>query len=452
LGDPGILHGWTSRAEAAAAGRALRKTTSRGDLAVRGYRDRDALEIVTDQHHDRIPDLVPLRIARLLQSPFFFLRGTAAIMAHDLSTEPRTGVGVTLCGDAHLSNFGLFASPERNLLFDINDFDETLTGPWEWDLKRLAASAVVGACDNGCSRVQGAAAAAAAARAYRTTMLEMAELTALQRFYARVDAGRLTEFASEDARPVLMHTMAKARRHDSDHLLRKVTVLSCDGTLQFVDDPPILVRVSYPEALEAIYPAVRTTLRADVALLLQQFHVVDTAHRVVGVGSVGTRCYLALLQGPSEEPLFLQLKEAVASVLSTYGGLASWPVSADHPQGRRVVRGQRILQAASDPFLGWVSVDHHDYYVRQFRDMKGSFNLALLSPSQFELYCELCGRALARAHAQHPNGGVIAAYVGRSSRLEEVITAWAVGYAEQVERDHAALQAAVRRGRVPVAV
>ncbi len=436
------------RKEAFALGRELRKTASRASLAACPRRERDALEILLDQERDRLPDLVPVRNGRLVQSPFSFLRGTAAVMAGDLAGEPRTGTIVTACGGAHLANFGLFASPERHLLFDINDFDETLDGPWEWDLKRLAASAVVGGQDHGWTRHQCLNAASAAVRGYRSTLCDLMEVSALQRFYVRIDAEEQARLVGPA--PTLDRTIERARRRDSDHLLHKVTTTSADGTLRFVDNPPVLQRIDAAAVVDDVVLAYISTVRSDVALLLYQFHLVDTARRVVGVGSVGTRCFLALLQGPSDEPLFIQLKQAVPSVLATYGGLPPTTVGPPLTEGHRVVRGQRILQAASDPFLGWISVDGHDYYGRQFRDMKGSVELGALSPLQFERYSELCGRALARAHAQHPNAAIIAGYIGTSPRLDDAITRWATSYGEQVERDHEAFARAVRKGRVPV--
>lgn len=439
---------WTTLREGRAVGRARRGVVSRASLAASGPRDRDPVALLVDQNADRLTDLVALRMFRLVQSPFSFLRGSAALMAHDLAVAPTTDIDLVACGDAHLANFGLFASPERRLLFDINDFDETSTAPWEWDLKRLAASAMVGSRDNGWSDEQARDAAASAARGYRSTLLELLEHTALERFYAHVGADDLIERSADtDDRSVVDRTIARARRHDADHLLRKVTVTSSDGRLRFVDDPPILQRIEVSDVFERLFTQYRRTVRYDVDLVLEQFTLVDAARRVVGVGSVGTRCYLVLLQGPSAEPLFLQLKEAAASVLVTHGARAPMDVAA---QGERVVRGQRILQSASDPFLGWVSIREHDYYCRQFRDLKGSVELGLLGPSQFQHYSELCGRALARSHAQHRASAVVAGYVGRSDRLETVIAAWAGSYAEQVERDHAALVAASRSGRVAV--
>jgi uncharacterized protein (DUF2252 family) len=357
-----------------------------------------------------------------------------------------------VCGDAHVSNFGLFASPERRVLFDLNDFDEATYGPWEWDVKRLVASAVIGARDIGFTRAQCTDAAMSAASGYRFALNALYEMTALERFYFRVDTKRLEAQSNALDRSVLQSTVKKARRRTSDRVLAKITTTDEQGEPRIVDEFPVIRHETgyQPDDVQNVYDAYRRTVRIDVALLLEQFRVVDVVRRIVGVGSVGTRCGIALLLGPSTEPLFIQIKEAPPSVLDTYGGLrnAAGP-SAAFGQGLRVVAGQSILQAASDPMLGWITSDDRDYYLRQFRDMKGSVELDVLTASQFADYCELCGGVLARAHAQSPDGIQVAGYLGRSARVDEAVTTWAHGYADRVERDFASLEAAVRNGRVP---
>jgi uncharacterized protein (DUF2252 family) len=445
-----------SLAEALAQGRALRSQLPRQAHATFAAVDRDPVEILADQHRTRLADLVPIRIGRMLQSPFAYYRGAAAVMARDLGAEVRTGVNVVVCGDAHVSNFGLFASAERRLLFDLNDFDEAAFGPWEWDVKRLVASAVVGGRQLGLSRSQCTDATLAAAAGYRQAFAYLFTLTALERFYYRVETDWLEQqVTGEDQRVVRRH-IKKARRRTSDRVLATIATTDEGGELRIVDAFPI-IRHDDPaivERLAHLYDAYRLTVRTDVGLLLQQFRLVDTVLRIVGVGSVGTRCYIALLLGRADEPMFIQVKEAQPSVLTTYGGLTHSATygAADNKSSRegwRVVAGQRILQAASDAFLGWVTNDGRDYYCRQFRDMKGSVELEALSPSQFGDYSRLCGAVLARAHVQSPDGGMIRGYLGSSPRFDEAITAWAHAYADQVERDFAALEQAVRHGHLP---
>jgi uncharacterized protein (DUF2252 family) len=442
--------------EAAARGRSLRTAVPRRSLAAFVVPDRDPVTILEDQHRDRLSDLVPIRVGRMLQSPFSYYRGAAAVMAHDLADEPRTGVELVVCGDAHLANFGVFASPDRRVLFDLNDFDETAFAPWEWDVKRLVASAVVAGRQLGFTREQCTAAAVSAARGYRLAIAQSFAMTALERFYFRVEIDWLEQQANKKEQLVLRKTVDKARQRTSDRVLAEITTTDRQGKHRIIDQAPIIRHddsVTVAEIAE-LYDAYRLTVHTEVALLLQQFRVVDTVLRIVGVGSVGTRCSITLLLGPSDEPLFLQVKEAPASVLATYGNL---PTSSTRGvadalpggQGWRVVAGQRILQAASDPFLGWVTMQGRDYYCRQFRDMKGSIELTALSASQFSEYSALCGAVLARAHAQSPEAAVLAGYLGNSARFDDALAAWAQCCADQVERDYSALERAVRSGRLP---
>ncbi|MGD9695958.1 MAG: DUF2252 domain-containing protein [Thermoleophilia bacterium] len=445
-----------SAADQVSAGRALRKVLPRRDHAAPPSGDRDAVAILEEQNATRLPELVPVRMGRMLQSPFALYRGSAAVMAGDLARGPATGPQVVACGDAHIANFGLFASPERALLFDLNDFDEAGDAPWEWDVKRLAASVVIGARDLGMDDSAARDAAVEAVGSYRLRLARLVEATALDRFYFQVDADAIAQLARGSDRAEVERTLRKARSRTSEKVLRKITVEGAGGERRIADEPPILRHIAPPAegAMERIVAAYLRTVRSDVAQLLSKFRLVDQALRVVGVGSVGTRCHILLFLGPADEPLVLQAKEAGTSVLESHGGSRWRPPGGARPrrgrEGFRVVSCQRILQAASDPFLGWVQHDGRDYYVRQFRDMKGSFEISGLSPSQFARYGALCGALLARAHSQSSAPGVIAAYLGRSTRFDEAVADWSIAYADLVERDHDALAAAVRAGRVPV--
>lgn len=442
-------------------GRTLRAAVRRRDHADLRLPGRDPLAILEAQNAARLPDLVPVRMGRMLQSPFTYYRGTAAVMAHDLAADRVTGPQVVCSGDAHISNFGLFASPERRVMFDLNDFDEASNAPWEWDVKRLTASIVLGGRDNGLSDGRCRDVAEDAVRSYRTTLLELFELSALERYYFQVDTDWMEGATAKHAR-LVRRTRDRARRRTSDQALDKMAIIGGEGPLRIRDVPPVTRHVDYvsAEMLAVIFDQYRRTLRADTALLLSQFTLVDFVLRVVGVGSVGTRCYVVMFAGPSGEPLFLQVKEAPPSVLETHGGhrcrFGRLPPVRRGRQGFRVVAGQRILQAHSDRFLGWVGswFDERDgfpptdFYVRQFRDMKGSVEIGELSASQYRSYVSLCARLLARAHSQTPGAAAIAGYLGRSDRFDRAVARWSVAYADQSERDFASLVAAVKSGRL----
>ncbi|MEE1621275.1 DUF2252 domain-containing protein [Zafaria sp. J156] len=437
-----------------AAGKAARALVPRRAHVAFGVPPRDPVEILEAQHATRDPELVPIRIGRMLETPFAYYRGSAAVMAHDLARDTATGFHVVACGDAHAANFGLFASPERRLVFDLNDFDEAYPGPWEWDVKRLAASLWLSGRNNGHSEGRCREAAEAAARSYRTSLGRLASLGALERYYFQVEADALPKMARPAAR--------KARGRTSEQVLAKLATASDGGRERIVDQPPLVrhPRVRDMERMEGLFRDYRAVLRPDVALLLAQYELVDYALRIVGVGSVGTRCFIVLLRGPQGEPLFLQAKEAGASVLQTHGRVADVPWAVERQittlgQGRRVVAAQRILQAQSDPMLGWVAGvagedgRRRDYYIRQFRDMKGSFALERLTAGESEEYGAVCGALLARAHIQSPGAAFIAGYLGSSSVYEESVARWARRYADLAEADHAALGEAVRSGRLP---
>ena len=423
----------------------------------------DPVELLERQARTRLPELVPVRHGRMAASPFAYFRGAALPMASDLAATPVTGLTVQACGDAHLSNFGVFGSPERRLLFDINDFDETLPAPWEWDVKRLAASVEIAGRENGFTAKQRRKVVLAAVARYREAMRIFAGMTNLEVWYAHLDLDDLrTEVDAAltgRLRKAVDRGMAKARGNDSMRALSKLTRL-VDGKRRIVSDPPLIVPVgdlasgADDGGLHALIcdllGAYRRTLHEDSAELLARYELTDLAQKVVGVGSVGTRCWIVLMQGSDDgDPLFLQVKEAERSVLAEFAGRSRF---ANH--GERVVVGQRFTQASSDIFLGWVRVAHgvdgrpHDYYVRQLRDWKLSMDIASMSADWMRRYVSFCGWTLARAHARTGDRFALAAYLGSSDVFDQAIADFAVGYADQNERDHAGLVAAARSGRL----
>jgi uncharacterized protein (DUF2252 family) len=431
-------------------GRAARRETPRSSHAAwTPSPDRpDPVDLLEAQAKSREPDLAPIRYARMLPSPFTYMRGAAIVMANDLSSTPQSGIQAQLCGDCHLLNFGAYASPERTLLFDVNDFDETLPGPWEWDVKRLAASLVVAGRDNGFGEDECRRAARAAAASYRERMAEFSEMGELEVWYSRVSADEVFDLISDSRTMKRVKKAAKkSRGRDNLQALSKLTSV-VDGRRRIVDDPPLLVRVVDDDLRGQVHDILRTyrgTLQDDRRRLLDRYRFVDVARKVVGVGSVGTRAYVVLFEGRDEgDPLFLQVKEAEASVLE-----AHLPKSAYENQGQRVVAGQRLMQAASDIFLGWLrGPAGRDFYWRQLRDMKGSAKVDTMSPEELAIYASLCGWALARAHARSGDRVQISAYLGKSERFDRAIADFARTYADQNERDYEALRAAVKSGRV----
>ncbi|CAM3868338.1 MULTISPECIES: DUF2252 domain-containing protein [Tsukamurella] len=448
------------------SGKELRKNAPRSAHADFAADDRDPVRIIQEQNETRIQDLVPVRVSRMLHSPFSFYRGGAALMAHDLSGTPSIGAHVMSCGDAHISNFGLFASPERRLLFDVNDFDEAAFAPWEWDVKRLAASIMIAARDNSYTDAQGTEAVVKAVGAYRTRLRELMQMGAVDRYFVSVDVDTLTAAATESGdqslKDLIEQTAKKARKRTSARMVEKITATSESGEPQIVAQPPTLVPApaNLVAEFEGAFTKYLDSVRADVAVLLSQFTVLDWALRVVGVGSVGTRCFIVLLgrdlpEG-GHETLFLQVKEASQSVLETYGKLGPQVmpprVPASGAQAFRVVVGQQTLQAQSDPFLGFTpTINDHDYYWRQFRDMKGSVVTELLTLDQFERYGQACASLLARAHSQSPAAQTAAEYLGKGPEFDQAIGSFAVAYADQNEKDYAAAQAAVKAGKLPCA-
>ena len=438
-----------SAAERAARGAALRNATPRSALGVWSAPDRarDPLAILAADDADRLPELVPVRYERMSASPFAFYRGAAAVMAQDLAGSAVSGINVQLCGDAHLANFGIYASPERALLFDINDFDETFPGPWEWDVKRLAASVELAGRANGFNASTRRTAVRDAAQAYVDAMRSFAAMKELELWYTRIEADMLAaDIKDRVARGRTQKLMRQARSNDSLKGAAKLTQV-VDGQLQFLSDPPLLVRVPVEndeerEILRHVYVGYRRSLQDQFRHLLERFTFVDAARKVVGVGSVGTRCYLILLQGrDATDVLLLQIKEAVRSSLAD-----ALPALRHHNnEGQRVVAGQRLLQSASDIFLGWFRSEvGRDFYVRQFRDMKGSVPMDALRPVGLGLYATACARALADGHARSGDRVAIAGYLGKGEQFSEAMAEFASAYADTSERDHAALVRSLR--------
>jgi uncharacterized protein (DUF2252 family) len=439
-------------AERRERGRALRKQVPRSSHEewAPGPDRPDPVDLVEEQNADRLDWLVPVRRGRMSVSAFTFYRAAARIMATDLATTPVTGLAVQTCGDAHLSNFGAFASPERRLVFDLNDFDETLPGPWEWDLKRLAASFVIAGRDRGFEPKDSRAAAERAVAGYRDAMRHFSSVGTLDLWYSHLEVDRIATAVTGKAAKRLDKFTRKAKSKDSLRELSKLTE-TVDGTPRIKSDPPVLVPLReiagryHPEALreaaEASFASYRASLANNRKRLLDRFEVVDMALKVVGVGSVGTRCLILLLVGrDAEDPLFLQIKEASASVLEEH-----LPASAYRNHGARVVWGQRLMQATSDIFLGWSkrSADGHDFYWRQLKDWKGSADLEKASPPGLARYADICGWTLARAHARSGDSVAIAGYVGSGDVLVRSIADFAEAYADQNDADYAAFMSAI---------
>jgi hypothetical protein len=457
-------------AERASYGKTVRSLVPREDHAAFDLPAdrRDPLELLEGQARTRLPDLVPVRYGRMSASPFAYFRGAALPMASDLASTPTTGLLVQACGDAHLANFGLFGTPERRLVFDINDFDETLQGPWEWDVKRLAASLEIAARENNVASRQRRTIVRAAVTRYREAMREFVSTTNLDVWYASLDVDQLQARLKPTGkiRKRVEAGLAKAHGNDSLRALAKLT-RTVDGRPQIVSDPPLLIplrdfTVSDEEAtgllgmLHELVASYRLTLPADTAELLARYELVDIARKVVGVGSVGTRCWIVLMLAPDgTDPLFLQVKEAEHSVLAEFTGPRRAGSRRSANQGERVVLGQRYMQAASDIFLGWIRVAQgldgrpHDYYVRQLRDWKFSFDIAGMPPDWLQIYGSTCGWTLARSHAKTGDRAAIAGYLGASGVFDEAVADFAASYADQNERDYAALIAAIKSGRLP---
>jgi uncharacterized protein (DUF2252 family) len=463
---PEVFH--FTAAERAARGKAARAEVPRTSHA--GFEliaDRDPVQILMDQAPSRVPELVPIRYGRMLVSPFTFYRGAAAIMSHDLSPTPRVGLQVQICGDAHLANVGGYASPERDLVFDLNDFDETLPGPFEWDVKRLATSFEICGRDRNFTKAQRERIVLSVGRNYREWMRKLAAASNLDVWYARLNVDtierQIKEQGATKQAAAVQAAAAKARTKDSMKAFSKLTH-DVDGEPRIVSDPPLIVPLrdlladerleSATEDLRQIFRSYRRTLQQDRRHILEQFEAVDIARKVVGVGSVGTRCWIMLLLGrDGTDPLFLQIKEAQASVLEPYLGKSEY---SNH--GQRVVVGQRLMQSVSDIFLGWVHVDgkdtfdgeSRDFYVRQLWDWKTSVDLDLIVPEGLDLYSQVCGFLLARAHARSGDRIAIAEYLGKGDTWDRAIAEFARAYADQNEKDYAELIKARDDGRITV--
>ncbi len=452
-------------AERIARGKAAREGVPRSSHAVfePSPQRPDPIALLERQAATRVPELVPIRYGRMLVSPFTFYRGAAMIMASDLASTPQSGLTVQCCGDAHLSNFGVFASPERRLMFDINDFDETLPGPWEWDVKRLAVSMLIAAQYNGFAASDQERVVLDTVAEYRTSMARFAAMNNLDVWYAHLDVDSvLAEFGSQlKTRQVKRteKTLAKARTRDSMSAFSKLCEI-VDGQARIVADPPLIVpldqlvqgseRQEAFDWLHELLDAYRGTLQQDRRVLLEQFQLADFARKVVGVGSVGTRAWIALLLGrDGQDPLFLQMKEAEASVLEEFVAPSEF-----ENHGERVVTGQHLMQASSDIFLGWVHVPSgldgqaRDFYGRQLKDWKGSAEVEQMIPKGMAAYGRLCGWTLARAHARSGDRIAIAAYLGKGPSFDRAIVQFSQAYAEQNESDYKALAAAVKSGRI----
>lgn len=442
-----------SAASQRARGKLARQAVSREALGEYVATGRDAVELVTYRNDGRLEQLVPLRHFRMAASPFAFYRGTAGLMAFDLSHQAQTGVQIVICGDAHLSNFGLYASPERRLVFDLNDFDEAAPGPWEWDVKRLVTSAILAAREIGADVEDQERIASQCVAAYRRNLAELLELPALARHYYSVDSTLLAENVRESGLKQFKKTTAKARRRDSDRAIEHLMAPDNMGYIRFRDDPPILthIRVEDEQRLARLLSDYRESTHPEINYLLSRFSLSDVAQRVVGVGSVGTRCYVAALTGPEGRGLMLQVKEAGKSVITQFSepNITTPQTLRDGMNmGERVTSHQRILQSVSDPFLGHMQADGRDFYVRQFRDAKGSFDTSIMDPIELGNYASLCGGILARAHAQSPFAHWIGGYIGKSKVFDRAIVSWCSAYADQAESDYLAFVEAIETGRL----
>ncbi len=441
-----------SRADRSEVGRTGRQAVPLSDHAAwTPPAGRDPIDVIEQQAEQRHEELTPIRHARMVESPFAFFRGGSAIMARDLATTPTTGLRVQACGDAHVANFGKFATAERRLVFDINDFDETLPGPWEWDVKRLCASLSIVARQHGLTPAKCDRVAAAAARAYRERLAAYTEARTLELWYDRIDFDDVIAHFPRRYRPLVKRDIRRAKRKDHMRAVAKLTA-SDEGGQRFIEDPPLLVRLENTEhgmdEVMAMVAEYRLTLSDDRRFLFDQFELVDVARKVVGVGSVGTRCWIVLFEGPDHplgDRIILQVKEAQASVLEPYVG----PSTLGH-QGRRVVTGQRLTQGASDLLLGWCDgpTSGRQYYVRQLWDVKGQGDLTRMDFNNLAQYGALCAWALARAHARTGDAVAISAYLGDTDDFDQAIVRFSAAYADTNDRDHQAMHDAIDSGRL----
>jgi uncharacterized protein (DUF2252 family) len=446
-----LRHRPVARTERYAIGKNLRKKVPRRTLADwTPPADRpDPIQLISLSHEGRLERLIPIRVGRMIASPYGFLRGTAVVMAEDVARLPTTGITPVVCGDAHLGNFGFYASPERDLVIDLNDFDEAHPGGWEWDLRRLVASIWVAGRHNGATEEQCAASTSSCVSSYRHELRRLAKEPLFTRSFGRLDVDRLAAQAAGPLQAEVARAAARARNRTSDRALPRFTH-EVNGVRKIVEEPPLITRLPGREAdmlAEALDEYLRT-LSSHWRRVLGGYTLVDVAHKVVGVGSVGLRAYVALLEGSSaEDVVFLQLKQARRSVLARYvHGESAWHAH----QGQRVVEYQQALQTVSDPLLGWTTMDGRQYYVRQFRNMKGTIPLDAIDAAALTDYAGVVGQLLAKGHARTSGASMIAGYMGRSERVDQALCTFARRYADQTEADHAALVAAVDRGLLPV--
>lgn len=445
-GDELVFH---SRKERLYAGEQLRERLPHSVHAVWKLprKHRDPIDLLEESNRYRLPNLVPVRYGRMLRSPFTFLRGAAGLMAHDLATTPTTGIAVQACGDCHLMNFGLFATPERNLIFDINDFDETLPAPWEWDVKRLAISFAVAARDNQINEKDARAIAAECVRAYRERLRKFSKMSPLDVWYDHLDAQSIIDMApNAEIKKVREQVVAKARMRVGDYLYPKISS-EVGGRRRLIDQPPILFHVYEKGFVQNVRLALqdyRLSLPHERRVLFDRYRLEDIAVKAVGIGSVGTYCFVGLFFSAENHPLLLQFKEACTSVLAPYAGKSDY-----ENQGQRVVTGQRLMQSSSDIFLGWTRSQNGRYFfVRQLRDMKMSAPIEGISAARMKMYAEWCGLTLARAHAKSGDAALISGYLGKTDSFDLAIGKFAIAYADQNAKDHAALVAAEKSGRI----
>ncbi|HEY2099953.1 MAG: hypothetical protein QOI50_6475 [Pseudonocardiales bacterium] len=442
-----------SRAERYRMGRELRGRVPRsslGEWRPPAVGRPDPVELINESHEGRLDWLIPVRVSRMIASPYGFLRGSAVVMAEDVAHLPSTGITPVVCGDAHLGNFGFYASPERDLVIDLNDFDEAHPGGWEWDVRRLVASIWVAGRHNGASEADCEQAVAACAAAYRQEVRYLADQPLMSRSYERMDVDRLAADAGDKRlRTEIERAAARARKRTSDRALPRFTEETKDGSRRIVEEPPLITRVPDAEAEELAVglDEYLNTLAPHWRRVLGGYTLVDIAHKVVGVGSVGLRAYVALLEGSSsDDVVFLQLKQARRSVLARFvHGDSAW----HKHQGQRVVEYQQALQTVSDPLLGWMTAGGRQYYVRQFRNMKGTVALDSIDSAALDDYAGVVGHLLAKGHSRTSGASMIAGYVGKSEALDEALCRFAQAYADQTEADHEAMVKAVANGRLP---
>jgi len=447
-GDELVFH---SRKERLYQGEQIRERVPHADHAVwkPPRKHRDPIELLETSNRYRLPNLVPVRYGRMSRSPFTFLRGSAGLMAHDLATTPTTGIQVQACGDCHLLNFGLFATPERNLIFDINDFDETLPAPWEWDVKRLAISFAVAARDNRLSDKEARGIAVESVRAYRERLRKFSKMSPLDVWYDRLDAQSIIDMApNSEIKKFREQVIAKARMRVGDYLYPKISS-EVGGRRRLIDQPPILFHVyenGFMKNVRLTLQDYRLSLPHERRVLFDRYRLEDIAVKAVGIGSVGTYCFVGLFFSAENHPLLLQFKEACPSVLAPYAGKSEY-----ENQGQRVVTGQRLMQSSSDIFLGWTRSQNGRYFfVRQLRDMKMSAPIEGISAARMKMYAEWCGLTLARAHAKSGDAALISGYLGKTDSFDQAIGKFAIAYADQTAKDHAMLLAAEKSGRINV--